>query len=121
MSVGHESRAPTTKITYYFVDKCLPFGTNISCSHFQRFSNFVEFIFRKRSGKKANNYLDDFFFAALLEALCNNHVDVFLKICDEIGFPVTLEKTVWGTTVIVFLDILIDTEHQTISIPMKKN
>ena len=61
--------------TYYFVDKCLPFGASISCSHFQRFSNCVAFLVKKKSGRDTNNYLDDFFFAALLEVLCKSQVD----------------------------------------------
>ena len=44
----------------------------------------------------------------------------FLRICDEIGFPVSPEKTVWATTIIVFLGILIDTLQQTISVPVEK-
>ena len=64
--------------------------------------------------------MDDFFFTALLEALVNGQVVQFLSIGDEIGFPVVPEKTVWGTLIIVFLVILIDTVHQTISIPIEK-
>ena len=114
------AKNPQTGKIQYFVDKCLPFGASISCSHFQRFSNCIEFIFRKRTGKKANNYLDDFFFAALLAVLCNNQVQKFLNLYDEIGFPVVLEKMVWATQIIVFLGILIDTINQTISIPSEK-
>ena len=29
---------------YYFIDKCMPFGASISCSHFQRFSNAIAHI-----------------------------------------------------------------------------
>ena len=36
--------SPLDGKTYYFVDKCLPFGASISCSHFQRFSNAVKHI-----------------------------------------------------------------------------
>ena len=53
-------------------------------------------------------------------ALCNGQVDEFLRICHEINFPVAPEKTVWATTIIVFLGILIDTAKQTISIPLEK-
>ena len=31
------ARHPVTQIWYYFVDKCLPFGSSISCAHFQLF------------------------------------------------------------------------------------
>ena len=40
---------------WYFVDKCLPFGSSISCAHFQRFLNTIQYLFQARSGKKANN------------------------------------------------------------------
>ena len=30
---------PDTGVTYYFVDKCMPFGASISCAIFQEFSN----------------------------------------------------------------------------------
>ena len=111
---------PETGELCYFVDKCLPFGASISCAHFQCFSNTVEFIFQHRTGNKATNYLDDFFFAALLKLICDGNVDAFLQICEEINFPVAIEKTVRGTTVIIFLGILIDTVNQTISIQLDK-
>ena len=66
------------------------------------------------------NYLDDYFFVALLEAWCNGQVQTFLDICKEINFPVALEKTVWGTTILTFLGLLIDTERQVICIPYEK-
>ena len=34
---------PVTGITYWFTDKCLPFGSSISCAIFQNFSNAVSF------------------------------------------------------------------------------
>ena len=79
--------------TYFFVDKCTPFGSSISCSNFQRVSNVVEFIFRKRTERRAINYLDDFFFVALREAVCNNLLQAFIDLCQEISFPLALEKT----------------------------
>ena len=37
--------------TYYFVDKCLPFGASISCSHFQRFSDAIKDIVQYKTNK----------------------------------------------------------------------
>ena len=99
---------PLTKKKWYFFDKCLPFGASIFCPHFQRFSNCVAHLVKWRSGKKTHNYLDDFFFVNLLKALCNGQVETFLQLCKEINFPVSLEKTFWTDTVIVFLGILIN-------------
>ena len=51
---------------YYFVDKCLPFGASISCSHFQRFSNAVKHIVQYRTKKDLVNYMDDFFLCSFI-------------------------------------------------------
>ena len=115
-----KAKSPVDGKTYYFVDKCLPFRASISCSHFQRFSNAVKHIVQWRTKKNLVNYLDDYMFAALLKLMCNNQVKEFLKVCEEISFPVSLEKTFWATTRLVFLGLLIDTEIQCVCIPIEK-
>ena len=115
-----KARNPLDGLFYYIVDKCLPFGSSISCSHFQRFSNCVAHLVSKRTGRKVINYLDDYLFAALLKAICDGQVHIFLDICSQIGFPVNLDKTFWGTTQLVFLGLLIDTIRQVVMIPIEK-
>ena len=105
---------------YYFVDKCLPFGTSISCAHFQEFSNSIAHIVRYFTKKECINYLDDYLFAALVAAVCNGQVKVFLEVCKMINFPVSLEKTFWGTTRLTFLGLLIDTVLQCVCVPVDK-
>ena len=111
---------PVSGETYYFVDKCLPFGALIRCAIFQEFSNSIAYLVRYRTNKPLVNYLDNFLFAALWKALCNGQVRVFLDICDSICFPVSLEKTFWDTQLLTFLGLLIDTVNQRISIPVNK-
>ena len=111
---------PADGKTYYFVDKCLPFGASISCFHFQRFSNAIKHIVQFKTKKSLANYMDDFFFAQLMKLLCNGHVNQFLQVCAAIRFPVSLEKTFWGTTQLVFLGLLIDTVNQWVCIPVEK-
>ena len=111
---------PVTKQVYYFVDKCLPFGSSISCKIFQDISDAIAFIVQRRTNKPLVNYLDDFFFVALYKAWCDRQVQDFLDICHEIQFPVSLEKTFWGTLVLVFLGLLIDTTRQVVCIPVEK-
>ena len=111
---------PATGKTYYFVDKYLPFGASISCAIFQAFSDSVAFLVKFRTRKHLVNYLDDFLFAALCKAICDGQVRVFLDICDSICFPVFLEKTFWGTQLLTFLGLLIDTVHRRIGIPLDK-
>ena len=106
--------------TYYFVDKCLPFGASISYSLFKEFFNAVAHIFTYHTGKKTMNYLGGKYFVTLLKSLCDGQISAFLEIYHLICFPVSLEKTEWGTPSIVFLGFLIDSINQIICIPMDK-
>ena len=87
---------PKTGKTYYFVDKCLPFGASISCYIFQEFSNSVAFLVKHKTRKPLVNYLDDYFFTALKRWKCDNQVKEFLLICKTIRFPVSMEKNCLG-------------------------
>ena len=59
---------PVTNKIQFFVDKCLPFGSSISCSHFQAFSDALAHIFEYLMGNnrrvRVTNYLDDFLFTS---------------------------------------------------------
>ena len=115
-----KAKSPIDGKIYYFVDKALPFGASISCSHFQRVSNGLAHIIRYKTKKANVNYLDDFLFAALMRLHCNRQIQTFLDVCEQIGMPVNFEKTFWGTTCLTFLGLLINTVAQTISIPKEK-
>ena len=113
---------PLTGKIVYFVEKCLPFGASISCSHFQRFSNALRYILQYRTAKTwvAVNYLDDFLFVKGTKAECNRMVSSFLNICSEIGVPIAQEKTEWARVKIVFLGILLDGRRKVLSLPQEK-
>ena len=114
------ARHPKTNEKFYFIEKSLPFGSSISCSHFQRVSEGLEAIFRHRTSHKANNYLDDFLFATYILNLCNELARQFLNICDEINLPISVEKTEWATELILFSGMLVDTKRQLILVPLQK-
>ena len=46
----------------FFIDKCLPFGSSISCAHFQHFSNALHHLIEHRlqMKRRVTNYLDNF-------------------------------------------------------------
>ena len=115
-----KAQSPIDQKIYYFVDKCMPFGSSISCANFQQVSNAISFLVSYRTGCQNVNYLDDYFFCSLLKLLCNNQVKSFLQVCAEINFPVSQEKMVWANTLMTFLGLLIDTMHQVILIPLDK-
>ena len=117
-----KAQSPFDGKWYMFVDKCLPFGSGSSCEIFQSFSNSVAHLVTwvLKLTRPVTNYLDDFLFVALLRAFCNKQVETFLEICKVINFPVSLEKTYWASTRMMFLGFLIDTVRQLVCIPMEK-
>ena len=117
-----KAKSPLDGKWYYFIDKALPFGSSVSCKHFQEFSNSVAHIvqWKLRLLEKLINYLDDFLFAALRKQSCDGQLTIFLETCREINFPVNLDKTFWGTTCITFLGFLIETVRQIVGIPDAK-
>ena len=115
-----EARSPLDHRVYYFIDKCMPFGAAISCSHFQRLSNAIAHIVQHRTGHKLVNYLDDYLFAALLKLLCKAQVKIFIQICEWIRLPLAPKKTYWASTTLTFLGLLVDTLRQVVSLPADK-
>ena len=71
---------------------------------FPGFSDAVAAIVIAKTKSPLVNYLDDFLFAAMLKAWCDQQVEIFICVCRDIKFPVALEKTFWGTTILSFLD-----------------
>ena len=114
---------PETAEKLYFFDKCLPFGSSISCAHFQRFSDALKFITQHQTKLilyRVVNYLDNFLLISISLELCNKAMKAFLKICTDWGVPIAVEKTVWGTTCIIFLGILLDRRKKILVVPEDK-
>ena len=111
---------PVSQEMMYFVDNCLPFGSAISCAIFQAISDAIAWIVEFKTRKPNVNYLDDYLFARFLKAMCDRQMQIFMDICEDINFPVALEKTYWGTTCLTFLGMLLDTVRQVVCIPMDK-
>ena len=115
-----KAESPLDGKTYYFVDKCMSFGASISCAHFQKVSDAIAYLVKWRTHQYLINYLDDYLFVAYLKSLCNQQLWVFLDICDQIKYPVSLEKTFWAENLMVFLGLLIDADKQIVLIPVEK-
>ena len=113
---------PKNNEVSFFIDKNLPFGSSVSCSHFQRWSNALRHFCEKASGRTGHitNYLDDFLFMETAYDNCNRLVRCFLNICGELKVPVSMEKTEWASDCLVFLGFLLDGKHLMLSIPIEK-
>ena len=69
---------------------------------------------------RITNYLDDFLFLAFLEVECNSLMETFFSLCKRIGCPLSLDKTEYATTEIVFLGMLLNGILLCLSIPVDK-
>ena len=77
-----KAKSPLDNKIYWFVDKALPFGSSISCSHFQRFSNCIAHIVKCRTqSDNLINYLDGYLFCQIIKALCDSNTREFINVC----------------------------------------
>ena len=67
-----------------------------------------------------NNYLDDFIFLALTILRCNSLIQQFLKLCESLAIPVSLDKTEWAEEIVLFLGILLNGKEFTLGLPLEK-
>ena len=70
---------PSLGKNYYFVDKCMPFGSSQSCTTFQVISDALKALlkYRTKAYNNLTNYLDNFLFAALTKLFCDYLVRSF--------------------------------------------
>ena len=121
------AKHPESGKTYYFVDKCLPFGHSISCVLFQQFSDalahMVKYLIKLKKGIEntaLTNYLDDFLFATLMQPITNDMIRIFLEMCEQLGVPISVDKTEFACNVITFLGILLDGFLKIMVVPEQK-
>ena len=106
--------------SYYF-DRCLPMGASSSCAIFEKFSTSIEWIIQNKIGNATVlHVLDDFLFIARTELECQRALDIFLRICEDIGVPIAPEKTVNPSRLLQFLGIDLNTIDMFSSIPVEK-
>ena len=51
---------------------------------------------------------------------CHHLITTFLQLCEQVGVPITTEKTEWGSEIIIFLGILLDGRYLKLGIPVEK-
>ena len=117
-----KAQHPDTGEFMYFVDKCLPFGSSISCALFQRFSDALHYLIEFKIGVKRliTNYLDDFLFVALTVMFCNFMIQSFLDLCTDLGIPISMDKMEWASNLMVFLGVLLNGRSMSLAVPLDK-
>ena len=78
-------------------------------------------ILHRRGVKLALHYLDDFLLVGPPSShVCHEALVATIALCEELGFPVTPEKTEGPTTTITFLGIELDAGAGQLQLPQEK-
>ena len=105
----------------YYFDKCLPMGASSSCQIFEAFSTSLQWIIENYVGNtKVVHVLDDFLFISKTKEENQSALNIFLKICKDIGVPISMEKTFGPLQCLPFLGIQLDTITMSSSLPQDK-
>ena len=105
-----------------YIDKMLPMGAKISASHWEAFGRVWDWLVNQHpafSGQTCR-YMDDMLCVFDPHSDPTPSVEAVFETCAEIGLPLAEEKTVLPTTHITFLGLSIDSETQTIGVPLDK-
>ena len=78
----------------FYIDKMMPMGCSESCSYFERFSTFIEWVVRNEAiSDTIDHYLDDFLFAGEGNTdVCNRLMNIFSVVCDRLNVPIANKK-----------------------------
>ena len=70
-------------------------GCKISCSLFEKFSTFLDWLVKDLAKiNSMDHYLDDFIFVGVYNSnQCRELVSTFSKVCSELGVPIAEEKS----------------------------
>lgn len=111
---------PLTKKYQYFVDLCCGFGSRSSCFLYSKVSSCLRHIYRWKTQADCIVYLDDGLQIGLSEGDCNQKLDSYLGICEDIGLPISDEKTERAVRIIIFLGLILNAIRKIIGIPQDK-
>ena len=105
----------------FYFDRCLPMGCSISCSLFEKFSSFLEFLVASRNGEGlVTHYLDDFLLVGDGSSACSSMLTSFQQVCRELGVPLAAEKTVGPCSSLSYLGLEIDARAGLVRVPSDK-
>ena len=110
---------------FTYVDKALPMGASCSPAHFERFSTFLEWeAINAACTNRICHYMDDFFICSPKDETgsqsCQAVLDTFSSVCAKFGVPLAPDKTIGPASKLTFLGLQIDSDFQTVSIPLEK-
>ncbi|VDI66828.1 Hypothetical predicted protein [Mytilus galloprovincialis] len=105
----------------FYYDCCLPMGCRTSCKIFEEFSTALEWIALTKLGITSMvHILDDFLIIekSKEDAICK--LKAFVNLCEDLGVPLSAEKTELPSQVMDFVGITLDVIKQEARLPPDK-
>ena len=107
----------------FYVDTCLPLiGLRSAPYLFNQFAEALQWILQNNYGFRCLiHYLDDYLISTPANFTeCQHLLTVFLQVCKLLGIPVAMDKVEGPATLIVFLDLELDSVKQQIRLPLDR-
>ena len=105
----------------YYFDRCLALGLRSSCAILGAFSTSLQWISVHLLGAcSVLHILDDFLFIVPTKEQCRRDLTNSVSLCNHLGFPLALEKTVGPATVLQFTGITLDSVRMEAHLPEEK-
>ena len=108
----------------YYYERVLPFGLKSSCELWELFATALQHCIDQldipgcdKSQRVTIHYVDDFLFVVQTEQAARALLPAVLKLCDELGMPMALDKTVGPAQCLTFLGIELDTVSMQARLP----
>ena len=104
-----------------FIDTALPFGLRSAPKLFNAVADALAWIVGQASGSIPLHYLDDFLFLGRPGTdECKGILQTALRLCAELGVPLSEEKLEGPGTVLTFLGIELDSDKRQLRLPKEK-
>ena len=105
----------------HYLNVSLPFGSASSCLIFEKVSTTLQYIVQNETAAEwMSHFLDDYIMLDKSTQSVAQLMESFVRIMNEIGMPISHEKTVGPTSVIEYLGLVLNLLRQLIMIPEKK-
>ena len=106
----------------FFIQTQAPFGASASCLHFEKVARLLRWIIQNEHPPAfITNYLDDFWLTQKSKGELAQLANIFTQIIEqEIGFPISHNKTLGPAMVLDFVGLTADLINLRVSLPEDK-
>ena len=113
-------RWPEDGVDKLYIDHRMCFGVRTGPYYFNLISNFIHEIVTEESGLRMVNYLDDFIVICDSYSNCLVAQACLIKAIRALGFHISWHKVTPPSTVVQYLDIVMDSVHMELRLPEDK-